>query len=801
MDKKAYLNDLLSQMTIDEKIAQLSCTLPLTLIEDEVINEERLKENHPHGVGRMTQFGTGFLRGPKAIAKAYNAIQKYHVENTRLGIPALIQIESIAGVVAKDATVFPVPVAVASTWEPSLSRKIGDISSAEAKALGVRQCLAPVADVTRDARWGRVGETFGEDPTLVTRLSVEQVKGLQKDDIRNNVVSCAKHFLGYGASEKGINTSSIHYGEKEIMETYARPFNAMIKEANLQSVMVTYSEIDGVPISTNKYYLRNILRGAMKFSGTALCDAMSIPRTHQQQGMYKDNHVAAIKAIEAGLDADTPMTTVYTTLKDSIENGEVEEKYLDEAVLRVLTHKYDLGLFENPYVDERRIDEVFYKESSQAVSKEIAEKEVTLLKNDGILPLNKDNKQKLVLVGPFADRLNTLFGGYAYPSFAEMLLNVTYSAKKETSKMEGLGAFFSQLLNIDDVAKEMKLDLNLSYEDNVQNYIKDVYGIDTLYEAMQKVFTNTDISCFKGTDEEIETILEASKESDVIIATLGEVTGFGKDATSGEGIDNPDITLPGNQKFVLQKLCESGKPVVLVLFNGRPLELQYAADHCAAILEVWYPGPHGAQAITKVLSGEINPGGKLPLSFPKHVNQSPLYYGHRASSGYREVNHTIKDKEKIEASNLAPLYHFGHGLSYTTYSYSDLKTPESIQTKDTFDVSFKVKNTGEVAGEEVVQVYAQMLGATSIRPVMELKGFKRIHFNKGEEKEVTFTFDTTQFMYFNEDRDYALEAGTLKVFVGSSSIDLRLETQIEIAGKTYTDEMFVGCCDFTCTVK
>ncbi|MCD8067391.1 MAG: glycoside hydrolase family 3 C-terminal domain-containing protein, partial [Lachnospiraceae bacterium] len=704
MNNHKFCEDLLAKMTVEEKVAQLSCVMAMLVCDGETVSEEKLKKLAPNGLGRMTQFSTSFVSGAKSVAKAYNDIQRYHVENTRLGIPILIQNESACGLVAAQASSFPIPLALASSWQPELTGKMGEIISEQARAVGVRKCLSPVADVARDQRWGRVGETFGEDPTLVTAFSVAESGGLQQEFYGDHVISCAKHFMGYGASETGINCAEINVGKRELREVYGTPFAAMIHENDLQSVMVTYSEIDGYPMSVNDEYINEYLRGDLGFTGSAICDAMSIPRAHNSNGVGRDEKEIAVMAAKVGIDADTPVTSVYQLLVDAVKDGTLPEADLDRMVLRVLNQKKDLGLFENPYVDEEKAQEIFAKPEGDLLSKEISEKSMILLKNDDqLLPL-KDVYHNIAFVGPFADRLSTLFGGYAYPSMLEMLVLACYNV---SGSMEGgFGDYFRQFMDPAVMHDTLGIDNSLTPRENLDKIIAEKYHIKTLYQEAKDIFKDANVTYAKGYstpgafEEDLAQAKAAAADSDVIVLCLGEITGMGDDATSGEGKNTPDLRLPGRQAELVKEMKKLGKPMVLVLFNGRGLELTEVIDDVDAVLEVWYPGPHGGSSIAKALHGDINPGGRLPVTFPTHSAQCPLYYGHKAGSGYR-----VLENDGPKETIMGPLFHFGHGLSYTTFAYSDLEVSPTVEIMGEVKISFKVTNTGDVAGDETAQVY------------------------------------------------------------------------------------------------
>lgn len=797
MKQHQFVEELIGKMTLDEKIVQVSCMMPIRVTWGQGIQEEKLQEACPEGVGRMTQFANSFLDGPRAVAKAYNDIQKYHVEKTRLGIPVLIQNESAVGLNAADATIFPSPIGMAATFEPKMVEEAGRIIGEQARAVGIRKCLSPVADVARDSRWGRMGETFGEDPTVVTSFSVAESKGLQGEFYGDHVISCAKHFMGYGASEAGNNCAAINLGKKELREVYGVPFAAMIHENDLQSVMVTYSEIDGLPMSINDEYINGYLREELGFTGSAICDGQSIPWVHHTNGIGKSPEDIACRAARVGIDADTPMTEYYMTLKTAIEEGRLEEEILDNLVRRVLNQKYELGLFENPYVETEKAAEVFQKPEGNELSKRMSEKLMTLLKNEKqFLPL-KDNYRKIGLIGPFADAVSTIFGGYAYPSHLQTLFSAVYN--EANSMNGGFGGFYQMCMDLKKMHEEMEIDDSLSCEENLERYLRRRFGFTSVYDEMKKTFVNTEVSCSYGIGNEVETI-ELAKEQDVLVLCLGEVTGFGGNATSGEGKNNPNLTLPGRQEELIREMARLKKPMVLVLFNGRGLEITGVEGYFDAILESWYAGPYGPSSIAKVLHGDINPGGKLAVTFPRWSAQCPIYYGFHTGGGY----HNISKAKGIAGSGfnatMMPLYCFGHGLSYTEFAYSDLKVSKTVGVDGVVEIDVSVKNVGETAGDEVVQVYFRTLTPSVNRPFRELRAFKRISLKEKEEKTLHFIIPVHALAYYNEEFRFVVEPADLEVYVGSSSEDIRLTDSFQIVGET-KDVLYEREFLFTATEK
>lgn len=772
------VKELLSNMSVEQKAIQLSCIIPSLVLDKGVFDKEKALKEIPKGVGRMTQFASGFTQGAMQAAEGYNKIQEYIIEKT--GVPAIIQNESSSGTVAAEGTIFPVPIALASTFEPELSYEMGKVIGDEGKAIGVHAMMSPVADVNRDARWGRVDETFGEDPLLCARFTSEEVRGIQGDDYTKRCAALAKHWVAYGASEGGINCSTINIGPKEIFEVYATPFAAAIKEHDMQSVMVTYSEIDGRPMSVNTEYTQKVLREDLGFNGIAVCDGMSIPRVIETQGMFDSREELAGAALKAGIDADTMFTTVYDHIVDGVAQGKVDIKDLDAAVLRTLQCREEMGLLDDPYVDPKKAQEVYDDPKADELSKTIAQKSITLLKNDGILPLHND-KKKIAVIGPFANRLATFFGGYAYPammgSFLEMCVNPDVNVM-----MEGFQEIAEKMFDVPSMKAKMYKDPSKPFAENFDDYLHESLGTCSLIEALQKELPNITFTSYgkslntddyKACIEEAKTI---AKDVDIVILAMGEVTGQGKDATSGEGINHPDLTLPFHQQELVEAIHDLGKRTVLVLFNGRPLALGKTEPLVNAIVEAWYPGPAGGTPIAKVLSGAFNPQGHLPTTFPQISAQCPIYYGHKTGSGYMNI------KQEADPNVMQPLYPFGFGLSYTSFKISNLKHEESVETGDKFHVSVDITNTGSIAGSDIVQVYTHSKCPTINRPIKELRAFKKVNLKPKETKTLTFTLDTRQFGYYNADNQFVIENRPQEIYVGDQSSEIQVRGEIQFIG-------------------
>ena len=474
-------------------------------------------------------------------------------------------------------------------------------------------------------------------------------------------------------------------------------------------------------------------------------------------------------------------TTVYNHIPSGVRSGVIDEKDLDDCVLRILQQKEEFGLLDDPYIDPEKAQAVFDDPKADELSAEIAEKSMTLLKNSGILPLKKDLK-KAAVIGPFAERLASMFGGYAYPC----MMSGFVGAVLDTSnvKMEGFAEMIGEMFDVEALKGMMYKDPSKDFQENLNDWLKNDYGMITLTDALRNELPETEITYRFGPhnnsenwQEEIAEAAEAAKDADVVIMALGEVTGFGPDATSGEGTNNPDLRLPGYQQQLLEACAAVGKPVVMVLFSGRPLALQEAEPLCDAILAAWYPGPAASQTVAKTLCGKINPGGKLPVTFPRISSQCPIYFGHMTGSGYMTV------RQKPDKTVLQPLYPFGYGLSYTSFKIADLKADAEVETGKTFRVSCTVENTGSVKGDETVQIYTHSKCPTVIRPIKELRAYQRVTLEPGEKKTIEFTLDTRNFGYYNFKNEFVIEARPQEIFLCSDSSTILEKAEIEFTGE------------------
>jgi len=768
-------SDLLSHMTLDEKIAQLQARWGFEVLGPKGIDKNKMNSVLSHGIGQISRIAGMLLLPPFIVAWIINSIQRYLKKHTRLGIPAIIHEECLSGLQAREATVFPQIIGLASTWDPSLAERMTDLIRTQMRAIGVHQGLSPVLDIARDPRWGRTEETYGEDPYLVSRMGTAYVQGLQGDNIKQGVIATAKHFIGYSASEGGLNWAPPHINSKELYEVFAKPFEAVIKEAGLRSVMNAYNEINGIPCAVSHEILTELLRNKLGFDGFVVADYMAISTAYSYHHIATSLTEAGIKALKAGLDIELPTVEAYgNELKNAVQSGTLPEEIVDTAVQRVLKAKFELGLFEEPYVKKRKIKSVYSLSKNQELALEIAHKSIVLLKNENdLLPLSKDISS-LAVIGPSADSIRNFLGDYSYISQLEgvldFLLNPNNVMTHDVSEQEKQQAmrFYKEILDAKDD----------------EAFSKKLYKRKTVYQAIKdKVNTKTHVRYAKGcnildgTDQGLREAVQLARAVDVVALVLGDRSGLRKECTSGEARDRTDLNLPVIQEQLLKEIATTGKPVVLVLINGRPISLKWAAAHIPAIIEAWVPGEQGGRAIADVLFGDYTPGGKLPITVPRNVGQIPVYYYHKPSGGRSNWHGDYVDE------SVKPLYEFGYGLSYTVFTYSDLViTPASVSGSREVTISVRVSNSGKRAGDEVVQLYLHDREAGVTRPVKELAGFCRIHLEPEKACLVAFTIKLTQLGFLNQSDDFIVEPGNIDVMIGSSSEDIRLQGEFTITG-------------------
>jgi len=769
VEKRA--EDLLSRMVPEEKIAQLGSLWVYEILDRLKFSEKKAAALMSNGIGQITRLGGASSLDPEDCARLANEIQRYLVENTRLGIPAIIHEESCSGYMAKGATCFPQTIGVSCSWDPELVKEMAAIIRVQMRSVGAHQALAPLMDVTRDPRWGRVEETFGEDPYLVSRMGTSYVEGLQGNNWHEGVIGTGKHFVGYGNSEGGMNWAPAHIPPREMRETFLLPFEAAVKEGKLASVMNAYHELDGIPCAGSGDLLTDILRNQWGFDGIVVSDYFAVNMLYDYHHVAKNKVEAAKMALEAGIDVELPSTDCYgKPLKEGLESGAIETPCLDKAVGRILRMKFLLGLFENPYVDVSRVPRVFDVPSQREVALKLARESIVLLKNENkILPLRKDIRS-IAVIGPNADSVRNLIGDYAYPCHIEAL-----SEMRETS-------------NVFNTPLPEKIEL-------AENFVPIISMLQAIRET---VSPETIVRYARGCDV-TETskagfaeAVEIARKSDAALLFVGDKAGLTPDCTVGESRDRATLDLPGIQEDLVKAVYDTGTPVIVVLVNGRPFSINWIARHIPAVIEAWLPSEEGARAVSDVIFGDYNPGGKLSISFPRSSGQIPVYYNHKLSGGR---SHWRGDYADLSAK---PLYPFGFGLSYTSFEYGNLKIYPGITAPgEDVKITFEVENTGNRKGVEIVQLYVNDADCSVTRPVKELKGFARVSLEAGEKKSVTFTLSTCQLGFYNRGMKYVIEPGTIRVMIGSSSEDIRLAGSFEISGNAEVEPekkvFFSGC--------
>jgi beta-glucosidase len=743
----------MARMNLDEKLAQLTSYWFNDLQINRELSPEKMGTLLGSGIGQISRIGGSSTLPPRGVARAGNVIQHFLMEQTRLGIPAILHEECCLGYLGLGGTIFPQMIGLASSWNPELVRRITTEIRRQMLAVGARQGLGPVLDIGCDPRWGRIEETFGEDPLLVTRFGVAYIRGLQGEEKQGGILATAKHFAAHSIPAGGLNSAPVQLGPRALWETFLMPYQAAIREAGVRSVMNAYHELDGEVVAASRAIMTDLLRGALGFNGVVVSDYGAISMLQSFHHIAPDLRTAAAQALRAGIDLELPSRACYgEPLRVALENGEVSGEDIDTAVGRVLQAKLELGLFENPYVDEGAVEACFETVPQRALAEEAARQSMVLLKNDGVLPLVKP--RTIAVIGPNADVSRNLIGDYSYLSMSELLV---------LHPTPGLG------------------DGEIPSEEQIRTHS---VKIPTILEAIRvKAGAGSRVTYAPGCNvtgrdrSGFEEAARLASEADVVILVLGEKSGLVPDCTCGETRDRAELGLPGVQEELAKAILAAGKPVVVVIVNGRPLSISWLAENASAILEAWLPGEEGGAAVAAVLFGAVNPGGKLPVSFPRSSGQVPLTYNHTPSGGH---SNWYGDYMDLPAS---PVYAFGHGLSYTTFEYSDLHiSPEKPVAGGQVDISLSVKNIGKVAGDEVVQLYVCDEYARVPRPVIELKGFFRIPLGPGECRKLTFHLPVNLLAFYDPDRKLIVEAGTVWIMLGSSSADVRLRGALEIVG-------------------
>ena len=724
---EARVRDLLPRMTVAEKCAQL--VGPFALDEpDGLFSLEFARQHFKHGVSYVNSHHKS--RNTRKTVAYLNAMQKFLREETRLGIPALGVGEGLHGFMAHEATSFPQAIGLASAWDADLHQRVFGAVAREMRARGAHYVLSPVLDLAREPRWGRTEETYGEDPYLVSRLGVAAVKGLQGETFTgaaDRVLATAKHFAAHGHPEAGTNAGPANYSERILREELFAPFEAVVREGKIGAVMASYNEINGVPSHVNTWLLKDLLCGEWGFEGFVISDGYGVDDLYRLHAVARDEADAAEKSFTSGVEIE--LGRCFRHLEQAVEAGRIPEAALDAAVTKILRVKFQLGLFENPFVEEESAVAITNSAEHKALALEAARKSIILLKNENnLLPLERSGLRSLAVIGPNAAPIR--LGGYSgNPGCAVSVLEGI--RQKVGGDIEVLHAEGCGLTQSTNDAGQMWFDDEVLAPDPAQD------------------------------SRLIEEAVQVAQKADVALLVLGDNEQTCREGWSVNHLgDRDNLDLPGRQEDLLSAVVATGKPVILLLIQGRPASINFAAEHVPAILEGWYLGQAAGTAVADVLFGDVNPGGKLPITFPRSVGQLPVYYYHKPSA-----------RRGYLFTNWEPLFPFGHGLSYTSFAYSNLRLDaEKIRINETTLLSVDVTNTGKRAGDEVVQLYVHdVLSQRVTRPVKLLKGFQRITLQPGETRTVTFPVGREQLEFLNESMQKVVEPGEFELLVGSSS--------------------------------
>lgn len=749
--------DLLERMTVAEKVAQVGCVWSVTLVEDDAFSVARARKEMAQGTGQITRIAAATGLRPAENAAFLNEIQRFLIHETRLGIPALVHEESVAGFTARDADQFPQAIGLAATWDPASVEEMADTIRRQMVAVGARLTLAPVLDIARDPRWGRVEETYGEDPYLAGRMGVAYVRGIQGAEHRTGVAATGKHFLGYGVSEGGHNHKPAHLGARELREVFARPFLAAIQEADLLALMNAYNEIDGLPCGGSAEILDDLLRGELGFAGLVVADYFTTNLLIDAHRVAGDKAAAAKMALEAGLDVELPSTDCYAELTRLVDEGEVDVATLDRSVERVLALKFKLGLFEQPCVDESEVLESYQTAETRSLARRLASESLVLLTNDGVLPLSS-SLRKIAVIGPAADDPRLLEGDYHYPAHLEIIYKRSAAdAGAVLPRPDEIafrpGPFFPPMVTpLDGLSAALP-------------------GVELLVEKGCEIL-DPDTSG-------IAAAVQATASADVALVFVGGRSGLVPGCTSGEFRDSSSLSLTGSQQELVDAVLETGTPTVVVLVGGRVFALPEIAERANALVVAWLPGEEGGHGIADVLLGRVDASGRLPVTIPRSVGQVPIYAARKWSTG-KALG--MFEAEYVDAP-AGPLFCFGHGLSFATFERDELCIETHGEGGDCrVEISCRVRNRSVRDGVDIVQLYIQDRVAEVTRPIRQLVGFVRLELRAGGEERVRFTLHPSQLAFYDRKMRFVVEAGEFGVYLGSSAEDTSLEGSFTLVG-------------------
>ncbi len=742
-------------MTIEEKAAQLVSPFGATV---------DVHQPPATGWGASTAALSSLDVPPRESARAANELQRKHVEETRLGIPILFGEEALLGFKVRDAPVFPDAIAQAATWDPELVREMATMIGRQMATIGVRQALSPLADTARDPRWGRIGETYGEDPYLVGSMATAFVRALQNAEPEKPLIATVKHFIGYSASDGGRNTGPAQMGERELREIHCLPFERAVRDGGARGVMPSYNSIDGVPVTGSVDLLQGLLRGELGFDGVLMSDMGAVGQLHSKHGVAADYPHALALALRAGIELDLDNRSSAEDIAAAAHAGIIDLADLDRAVANMLRLKFEIGLFENPYVDLDAVPETFDGPAERALAQTMAEKSIVLLKNDAVagtplLPL-RDDLRSVAVIGPNADRLMGQLGTYSYQVLDSITKQFRFAADPEAKPDE-----------ITEVMGEMG-------PDDARLLVGSVPIVTFLDGIRARVGADTTVihergCAIGGTDRSgIDAAVIAASRAEVAVLVVGDQAGLNGFGSVGEGLDSTDNALPGVQRELVEAVVATGTPTVVVISHGRPLVLGWMDELVPAIVSSHFGGEEAGSAAAAVLFGDVNPGGRLAMAMPRSAGSSPSPYGR------------IIEADAYTGRDGGHHFPFGHGLSYTSFDYSDMVVSEDVSTEGTIELSFSVRNTGELAGDEVVQVYGHDVIASTARRDRVLVAFQRVTLEAGASVRVSASIPASMFALWDPRAGWTVEPGRIELFIGGSVDDVRLKSGVDLGGLT-----------------
>lgn len=747
--------DLLRRMTLEEKAAQIASPFGTAVAV----------HNPPAtGWGSATAALSTLGLPPREAAAHGNELQRKHVEDTRLGIPILLAEEALVGLKVQDATTFPDAIAQAATWDPDLIERMGTLIGSQMAALGVRQALSPLADVARDPRWGRVDETYGEDPYLVGMMATAFVRGLQDADPDVPLIATLKHFIGYSASDGGRNTEPAQIGPRELHEIHGIPFHMAIRDGGARGVMPSYNDIDGVPVTGSRALLTDLLRGEYGFTGVVISDLAAVGQLNSKHGTAADIATAFAHALHAGVDLDLDNRVSSDIVMEAVHSGVLAEADLDRAVASVLRTKFRLGLFETPYVDVASVPETFDTAGEREVARELARKSITLLQNEPVdgsplLPL-KTIPGTIAVIGPNAHRPLGQLGHYSYQVLDSMTTRFALAANPQ-ARPEDVAELAGKT-GPDDVKLMVESVPVITFLDGIKAKVGDRSNV--LYEPGCPI-ARQDRSGF-------DAAIQAATSADVAVVVVGDQSGINGFGTVGEGLDSTELSLPGVQRELVEAIVATGTPTIVILSHGRPFVLGWMAETVPAILTSWFGGEEAGTAAADVLFGDVNPAGRLPISMLASAGAAPAPYWR-----------TLVPPTAYVDGSVDTVFPFGHGLSYTSFEYSDLEfQSERVPTDGVVRLAFTVTNTGDRAGDEVVQVYGRDVIGRTVRRARVLVAFQRLSLQPGEHTRVTIEVPTSLFALWDASDSWVIEPGEIRFFIGASSADIRMRGRVTLHG-------------------